>query len=61
MVNMLLSILLSVWFVSFTDKGGSSRIALSETALTMRQTQGIAIDSLDYAVSDTYLDSIRST
>jgi len=59
-MQVLLSILLSVWFVSFTDKGGSERLALSETALAMRQAHGIAIDSLDYAVSDVYLDSIRS-
>lgn len=57
---MLLSVLLSVWFVGFADKGGSQRIALSKTALAMREAQGIAIDSLDYAVSDDYLDSIRS-
>ncbi len=59
-MQVLLSILLSVWFVSFTDKGGSERVALSETALAMRQAHGIALDSLDYAVSDAYLDSIRS-
>lgn len=56
----LLSVILNVFFVGFTDKGTSPRIALSDTALAMRAAHGIAIDSLDYAVSAAYLDSIRA-
>lgn len=57
---MKLLIILTIFFVQFTDKGGSDRVALSPTALEMRSERGIAIDSLDYAVSDIYLDSIRA-
>lgn len=58
---MLLTTLLSVYFVAFADKAGTDRIALSPTALEMREAHHITIDSLDYAVSATYLDSLRST
>lgn len=57
---MLLTTLLSVYFVAFADKAGSERIALSPAALELRQAHHIAIDSLDYAVSSSYLDSLRS-
>ena len=57
---MKLLLILTVFFVQFTDKGGSDRIALSTTALEMRQERGISIDSLDYAVSSFYLDSIKA-
>lgn len=52
--------LLCVFFLQFTDKMGSDKLALSETALEMRKQNNIAIDSLDYAVSPIYIDSIRS-
>lgn len=58
---MLLTTLLSVYFVAFADKAGTDRIALSPTALEMREAHHIALDSLDYAVSPAYLDSLRST
>lgn len=56
-----LLILLFAFFVQFTDKAGSTHIALSQTALDKRAERGIAIDSLDYAVSPIYLDSLRQT
>ena len=52
--------LLAIFFLQFANKAGSDSIALSHTAIEMRQERGIAIDSLDYAVSPIYLDSIRS-
>ena len=52
--------LLTIFFLQFADKAGSDVVCLSPTALEMRQERGIAIDSLDYAVSPLYLDSIRS-
>ena len=55
----LLSILF-VYFLSFTDKGGSDRIALGPRAIGQREKWEICIDSLDYAVSPVYLDSIRA-
>ena len=57
---MKLLMLLSVFFVQFTNKGGTDRIALSSIAIEMRLEQGILIDSLDYAVSSIYLDSIEA-
>lgn len=59
-MQFILSIFLSVFFVGFTDKGISPRVALSDTALAMRSANAVAIDSLDYAVSAAYLDSIRA-
>ena len=56
-----LLILLFAFFVQFTDKAGSTHIALSPTALDKRTERSIAIDSLDYAVSPIYLDSLRQT
>lgn len=56
-----LLILLFAFFVQFTDKAGSTHIALSQTALDKRAERGIDIDSLDYAVSPIYLDSLRQT
>ncbi len=50
--------LLVIFFLQFTDKAGSNLVCLSPTALEMREERGIAIDSLDYAVSPLYLDSI---
>lgn len=55
-----LFILLYAFFVQFTDKAGSDRIALSQAALDKRAERGIAIDSLDYAVSPIYLDSLQA-
>ena len=52
--------LLAIFFLQFANKAGSDSIALSHTAIEMRQERGIDIDSLDYAVSPIYLDSIRA-
>lgn len=52
--------LLTIFFLQFANKAGSDIVCLSPTALEMRQERGIVIDSLDYAVSPLYLDSIRS-
>lgn len=57
---MLLTTLLSVYFVAFADKAGTDHIALSSLAVEMREANHIALDSLDYAVSAAYLDSVRS-
>ena len=59
MLTQLLTILFA-FFVQFTDKAGSDRIALSQTALDKRAERGIAIDSLDYAVSPVYMDSLEA-
>lgn len=56
-----LFIILFAYFVQFTDKMGSNRVALSDIALEKRTTRGIAIDSLDYAVSPIYIDRLRQT
>ena len=48
------------FFVQFTNKAGSSHIALSEVAIEKRIKRGIAIDSLDYAVSAMYIDSLKN-
>ena len=50
--------LLVIFFLQFTDKAGSDIVCLSPVAQQMRVERGIAIDSLDYAVSPLYLDSI---
>lgn len=52
--------LLTIFFLQFTDKVGSERVCLSPTALEMRKARDIAIDSLDYAVSPMYLDSVKT-
>ena len=59
MLTQLLTILFA-FFVQFTDKVGSDRIALSQTALDKRAERGIASDSLDYAVSPVYMDSLEA-
>ena len=59
MATPLLTILFA-FFVQFTDKAGSEQIALSQAALDKRAERNIAIDSLDYAVSPTYLDSLQA-
>ena len=59
MATPLLTILFA-FFVQFTDKTGSEQIALSQSALDKRAERNIAIDSLDYAVSPTYLDSLQA-
>ena len=50
--------LLTIFFLQFVNKAGSDIVCLSPTAIEMREDRGIAIDSLDYAVSPLYLDSI---
>lgn len=55
-----LFIILFAFFVQFTDKAGSEQIALSQAALDKRAERGIAIDSMDYAVSPVYLDSLQA-
>ncbi len=52
--------ILFIYFLSFTDKNGSDHIALGERALEQRAKWEIGIDSLDYAVSSVYLDSVRA-
>jgi len=59
MLTQLLTILFA-FFVQFTDKAGSEQIALSQSALDKRVERGIAIDSLDYAVSPVYMDSLEA-
>ena len=56
---MLLTIL-SVFFVTFTDKQGCAPIAFSDRAVEQRTKWAIPTDSLDYAVSTTYTDSVRA-
>ncbi len=51
-------IILFAFFVQFSDKAGSERIALSEYAMSKRAERGIVMDSLDYAVSPVYIDSL---
>lgn len=53
-----LLVILFAFFVQFTDKAGSNSIALSDIALDKRAERSIAIDSLDYAVSPAYIDSL---
>lgn len=50
--------LLTIFFLQFVNKAGSDIVCLSPKALEMREERGIVIDSLDYAVSPLYLDSI---
>lgn len=50
--------LLTIFFLQFANKAGSDVVCLSPTAIKMRQERGIEIDSLDYAVSPVYLDSV---
>ena len=52
--------LLTIFFLQFVNKAGSDIVCLSPIAREMREKRGIAIDSLDYAVSPVYLDSIKS-
>ena len=52
--------LLSIFFVTFTDKQGSAPIAFSDRAVEQRTKWDIPTDSLDYAVSTTYTDSVRA-
>lgn len=56
----ILLILLSVYFVQFTDKPATGTPALSARALEQRAKWDIAIDALDYPVSAAYLDSLRA-
>ena len=51
--------LLFIYFVQFTDKQGSEPITFSERAIEQRERWNIKTDSLDYAVSPIYLDSIQ--
>lgn len=60
MLTQLLTILFA-FFVQFTDKTGSEQIALSQAALDKRAERHIALDSMDYAVSPIYIDSLRKT
>ena len=55
-----LLIILFAYFVQFMDKAGSEQIALSNQAIEKRAERGIAIDSMDYAVSSLYLDSLQA-
>ncbi len=55
----ILGVILTFWFVQFTDKGGSNQLALGAEAMALRKQRGIAIDSLDYAVCPTYVESLR--
>lgn len=60
MLASLFSLVLSVYFVTFTDKAGSQPIAFSERALEQRAKWLIPTDSFDYAVRADYIDSLRS-
>ena len=51
--------LLTIFFLQFANKAGSDSVCLSPTAQAMRAERGIEIDSLDYAVSPVYLDSVN--
>ena len=52
--------LLTIFFLQFANKAGSDIVCLSPVAQEMRVERGIEIDSLDYAVSPIYLDSIEA-
>lgn len=52
--------ILSVFFVTFTDKQGCAPVAFSDRALEQRAKWAIPTDSLDYAVSTTYTDSVQA-
>lgn len=55
---MFLSILISIFFVSFLDKPEKSVPALSERAIEQRAKWKIATDEMDYSVCRMYVDSI---
>lgn len=57
MIN--LFIILSVYFVSFTDKPEKSAPALSERAVEQRAKWGIETDEKDYPVCTMYLNELR--
>lgn len=57
MINLL--IILSVYFVSFTDKPEKTAPQLSERAWAQRQRWNIPTDAMDYPVSPMYMDSLR--
>ncbi|MGM9838107.1 MAG: S8 family serine peptidase [Paludibacteraceae bacterium] len=52
-------LILSVYFVQFADKAGSTPVALTDRAIAQRAQWNIATDSLDYGVSPVYTDSLR--
>lgn len=54
-----LCLLISIFFAYLTDKNGSNTIALNDDAIARREMYNIPIDSLDYAVSSIYIDSLR--
>ena len=54
-----LAVILAFFFVTFTDKGGNDKIALSPEALELREQRGISLDSLDYGVCPSYIESLR--
>ncbi len=60
MLASLFSLILSVYFVTFTDKTGTQPIAFSERALEQRGKWQVSTDSLDYAIRTDYIDSLRS-
>lgn len=49
-----------VYYVSFADKAGGTHLALSAKAIARREARSIELDSMDYAVSEAYLDSLRA-
>lgn len=53
--------ILTIFFVGFSDKAGSTTPALSPTAIQMRLSHNIAIDLLDYPVSTAYLNQVTNT
>ena len=57
---MSLLIILSIYFVSFTDKPQTNAPCLSPRAIEQRTRWNIATDELDYPVSAVYLDSLRA-
>ena len=56
-MNFLL-VLLSVWFVSFTDKPEKTAPQLSERAVEQRAKWGIRTDGMDYPVSPMYMKEL---
>lgn len=52
-------LILSVYFVQFADKTGSTPVALTDRAVAQRAQWNIPADSLDYGVSPVYTDSLR--
>ena len=59
MLSYICSVLLSAYFVTFVDKAGCQPITWSERAQEQRKQWNIPTDSLDYAVSENYIDSLR--